>query len=282
MFRTYVKYILFSFTLLAFSCACKKKGCTNPDAYNYSENAKKDDGSCIFPPGAEVKFKFRHSFESTNISNLDLDKVNFTNAHGELMSFTKLQYLLSDFRLYKMDGDSVFIKCYHLVDITQSDYVNFKIPALITFGSYSGIGFNLGFTSANNNSGAYADLNAASWSWPEMLGGGYHQLKLEGRFVSTIGDTIGYTYHSGSRIREISGTDTNFYSNELFIKLPIVEFNLEKNITIELNMDISKWFSTPNLWDLNVLNNALMSNYNAQIMMRENGADVFSVGTISE
>ncbi len=29
--------------------ACKKKGCTNPNATNYSAEAKKDDGSCILP-----------------------------------------------------------------------------------------------------------------------------------------------------------------------------------------------------------------------------------------
>ncbi len=28
--------------------SCKKKGCTDPSATNYSEEAKKDDGSCVF------------------------------------------------------------------------------------------------------------------------------------------------------------------------------------------------------------------------------------------
>jgi Pectate lyase len=30
--------------------SCKKKGCTDPDAINYSEEAKKDDGSCEYAP----------------------------------------------------------------------------------------------------------------------------------------------------------------------------------------------------------------------------------------
>lgn len=29
--------------------ACKKQGCTDPNATNYDPNAKKDDGSCILP-----------------------------------------------------------------------------------------------------------------------------------------------------------------------------------------------------------------------------------------
>lgn len=29
--------------------SCKKEGCTDPNANNYNEEAKKDDGSCIYP-----------------------------------------------------------------------------------------------------------------------------------------------------------------------------------------------------------------------------------------
>ena len=39
--------ILMAFSLGIFSC--KKKGCIDPIATNYSEEAKKDDGSCIYP-----------------------------------------------------------------------------------------------------------------------------------------------------------------------------------------------------------------------------------------
>ena len=31
-----------------FTTSCKKKGCTDPDAINYSEEAEKDDGSCSY------------------------------------------------------------------------------------------------------------------------------------------------------------------------------------------------------------------------------------------
>jgi hypothetical protein len=37
----------------ATATSCKKKGCTNPDATNYDENAKKDDGSCVLPTPVE-------------------------------------------------------------------------------------------------------------------------------------------------------------------------------------------------------------------------------------
>ncbi len=60
------KYILISivlFTGMIFFSSCKKKGCTDPAACNYSEEAKKDDGTCIVkascsldaPPSAFTK-----------------------------------------------------------------------------------------------------------------------------------------------------------------------------------------------------------------------------------
>jgi len=34
-----------------FTTSCKKKGCTDPEAMNYSEEAEKDDGSCSYEGG---------------------------------------------------------------------------------------------------------------------------------------------------------------------------------------------------------------------------------------
>jgi len=44
-------FILLAVTLsvaTVFTTSCKEKGCTDPEAQNYSEEAEKDDGSCSF------------------------------------------------------------------------------------------------------------------------------------------------------------------------------------------------------------------------------------------
>ena len=42
------KVIYLSLAFASVLASCKKEGCTDPDAANYNENAKKDDGSCAY------------------------------------------------------------------------------------------------------------------------------------------------------------------------------------------------------------------------------------------
>lgn len=48
MKNTNIKFIAFLLLVLTLTTSCKKKGCTDHEAYNYSEEAKKDDGSCSY------------------------------------------------------------------------------------------------------------------------------------------------------------------------------------------------------------------------------------------
>ncbi len=43
------KLFLIATIILISTSSCKKKGCTDPKATNYSQEAKKDDNSCIYP-----------------------------------------------------------------------------------------------------------------------------------------------------------------------------------------------------------------------------------------
>ena len=45
-------------------------------------------------------------------------------------------------------------------------------------------------------------------------------------------------------------------------------------------MDISQWFENPYLWDLNEYNQMLMPNSAAQILMFNNGQNVFNLGSV--
>lgn len=265
--------------------SCNRKGCTDELASNYNEKSKKDDGTCVYE-AQTITLKMTQSFNDVNVTSADMNDIKFTNAYGTKLSLTKLQYHISDFRLYLEDGDSIMFDDYYFVDITDDATLTQEVTdfsEMIEGTSYngriSGVGFNYGFDEEDNVSGAYADLNAASWAWPDMIGGGYHQLKMEGRYINTDGDTISYQYHNGSATVNGSGESEVNYR---FVKLSGSSFDLSGPTTIEINMNLENWYQNPNLWNLNDYYTMLMPNYTAQIMMTENSVDVFTVGTISQ
>jgi hypothetical protein len=264
--------------------SCNRKGCTDELAYNYNEKSKKDDGTCTYK-AETIKLEFTHNFNGDVVTANEFEQLNYTNANGQNLSFTKLQYSISDVRFYLPNGDSVMLDgTYHLVDLEDEASLTYSLPDLESFigdkeykAKFTGVGFNYGFDVTDNVSGAYTDLNAKSWSWPDMIGGGYHQLKMEGRFIDAAGATTSFQYHNGSATKNSSG---DFESNYRYISLSDSDFDLKTPTTVEIKMNLANWFVTPNTWDLNQYSSMLMPNYTAQKMMQQNAVNVFSVGEI--
>jgi hypothetical protein len=276
-----INFIILMLAVLPFVItSCKKKGCTDAAASNYDANAKRDDGTCTYDPHVDphITLSFTHNFDGSAVSSSSFNQLNYSNQAGNTLSVEHLEYLVSNIKLYKSNGDSVVFADYNLFNLSDASSLSFELSDHIEEGSYTGIGFDFGFNSSNNTSGVYTDLNAANWSWPEMLGGGYHNMMFEGKFIDTNTDTISYAYHMGTA-REITATDTTFHDNHAFVKLN-TSFNIENDASISIDMNIAEWFKNPNTWDLNTYNNMLMPNYTAQIMMKDNASTVFSWGGI--
>ena len=278
-----MKNIAIACTILAIItsiASCRKKGCTDSSATNYDAEAAKEDGTCEWATEHHLAFSFSHNYDGTAVNSSDFSDLKYTNAFGNIHSISKLMYLVSDLRLYTSSGDSVVIEGHQLINLSDAGTLSYELDEQIPFGSYIGIGFNFGFDATDNITAAYPDLNVANWSWPMMLGGGYHNLQFEGNFITSTSDTIGFGYHMGTA-REIAGIDTTFHANHFLVQLPNSGFTLSQDATVEIQMDISEWFNNPNTWDLNNYSAMLMPNYAAQRLMNENGASVFKLGEIT-
>ena len=225
-----------------------------------------------------VSFKFSHHWDGTTVTNTDFNIIQYTNANGEDMSIERLRYLISNITLQKQSGETLNLNGYNLIDLTNNTNLTYTPETRIPLGTYSNVSFTFGFNNDYNYQN-YQDLNSANWNVPEMLGGGYHYMQLEGKFIDNMSLESNYAYHAIRAVDTMSNPELTF--QDTFIVVNLGEITITENTNIEVMMNIAEWFKTPNTWDLNILSESLMGNFDAQIMMYENGQNVFSLGTIT-
>ena len=227
----------------------------------------------------QITFKFSHNWDGTAVSNANFNSIIYTNANGEDLSITKLRYLISKITFEKSSGETFILDGYNLVDVTNNTNQSFTPITAIPEGDYSKVSFTFGFDNDDNYNENYIDLNSASWNVPELLGGGYHYMQLEGKFIDNTTTETGYAYHT---IRAVDNSGATQVFQDTFFEVDVGAVNITNNATFNIEMNIAEWFKNPNTWDLNVLNQMLMPNSSAQIMMYENGQNVFNLESVNQ
>lgn len=233
-----------------------------------------DDDNPI--PEINTTFKFSHNWDGALITNINFNAIQYANANGELLSIERLRYVVSDI-VFSNNNETIEMDIHHLIDVTNNDLM-FSPSQSIPPGTYN-VSFTFGLDN-DDNSENLADLNTANFNVPAMLGGGYHYMQLDGKFIDSNSQELGYNYHS---IRAVDNPGTNpTFPQDTFFEVDLGSIELNSNAEIEIKMNIAQWFKEPNLWDLNVLNQMLMPNSQAQIQMFQNGQNVFSLGDVSQ
>jgi len=246
-------------------------------------SCKKSDDDAT-PQNVTVDFNFTHNWDGDAIDNTDFDVMQYTNAHGEMLSLSKLVYLISDVTFTNANGDVYDAGDYNLINVREGTNLTFTPEIEIPEGTYN-VSFTFGFDDEDNDMN-YQDLNSADGGWnvPLILGGGYHYMRMEGKYIAstTSPDEVNFQYHTIRAVdRDAQGsiitlTDTSFVVN-------LGQVTIGNTTNIEVKMNVAEWFKNPNTWDLTLLYTMLMPNYDAQIMMSGNGANgVFSLGTVSQ
>jgi hypothetical protein len=225
---------------------------------------------CVQPEQFTITLNFTHHWNGLKITPQDFNELKFTNENGERLSIERLRYLVSNISL--VNG-----KNYHFIDVGENTGTSITITEL-TDASYA-LSFRFGFSNEDNTDGAYQDLNSASFSVPEMLGGGYHFMQFDGKYEDNNNEASGFNYHM---IKAVDRTDPdNLKFEDTSFEVNLGTIVVANTTEIEIKMNLAEWFKNPNTWNLNELNTVLMPNFEAQKMMRANGETVFSLGVVN-
>lgn len=255
-----------------------KKGIFLISTIFFLYNCTDEKECCVNVKPAEITFKFNHNWNDTPVSNTDFNELKFVNENGQTLSITRLRYAVSNITLTR-NGESFSFKDYNLVDVTNNKNLSIILSEPIAKNSYSNISFTFGFKDDDNIDGAYQDLNVANFSVPAMLGGGYHYMQFDGKYLDDNNQEAPFNYHAiraANRNQAIPWEnlpDTSFTVN-------LGEIEIKEDTTINININLAEWFKNPNTWNLNELNTVLMPNFNAQKLMNANGKSVFSLGEV--
>ncbi|WP_111683329.1 MbnP family protein [Winogradskyella tangerina] len=224
-------------------------------------------------------FRFTFNWDGTAVTNADLNSFNFVNANGETLSIERLRYVISDITFRTNSGEVLSTNAHNLVDISIDNSLTFELPSTIPVGNFNNVSFTFGLDNEDNAQN-YVDLNSASFNVPDMLGGGYHYMQFDGKFINSSMDEQGFNYHA---IRAVDNPGPNpTFPQDTFFNVNLGAIAITNGTEIEIQMNIAEWFKNPNQWDLNVYNQMLMPNSTAQILMFENGQSVFSLGEVTQ
>jgi hypothetical protein len=230
---------------------------------------------------AKLNLEFKHAFNSQPVL---FDTLLYINAAGNLMLFSEIQYFISDITLYYHDGSSFTLsalKDIHYVDTDIPSTWLWEVSDSIPTGRCDSVIFTFGLDEQKNQSNIFVNPPESLMFWPEMLGGGYHYLKFNGKWLDQQQQLSPFNFHLGiGQIYDNQGNITGFVHNYFkvsFFTPDYFQINASDHIQITFIMNLDSWFYTPNTWDFNVWGGMIMQNQEAMHTVSENGHDVFSM-----
>ena len=231
----------------------------------------------------KITFVFKHL---VNDNPLQVDTMKYVNAAGNHYLLSEIQYFISDVILHKQGGNILIDEwkdIYYIdtdIESTQSWQVFDDIPA----ANYDQISFTFGINEQKNQSLMFVDPPESLMFWPEYLGGGYHYMKLNGKWLADDQQVKPFNFHLGiGQNYGYPGNIIGFIQNYFTVTLPASAFEIKrgKTTTIEIIMNVDQWFIDPNTYNHDFWGGDIMQKQDAMKEGCENGHNVFSVGDIS-
>ena len=221
--------------------------------------------------GGDLQIKFIPQFNGVS---LDFDALKNRTANGQVISITRLDFILSDIALRRGDGSWIEQKNWFADVCAREGRTRFILPG-IPAADYDRVRFQIGLAPSVNhgNSSKWPSghplnpgVNRLYWGWS----GEYVFLALEGAWQNN-GELGGYSYHLA--------TDRELMTVELPAAL-----DLNSSREMQIILDVGRIFSGPNKIELSAANDTTHSRTNDPLAdeIRQNIETAFTVENIRE
>lgn len=218
--------------------------------------------------------------------SIKTDTFNYINAAGNKYMISEIQYFISDIKLYKKNGDTIVLDKYndiHYVDTDIPETFVYTPADSIKTGVYDKISFTFGINEKKNISRLFVNPPESFMFWPEFLGGGYHYMKLNGKWLDSLNRPKVFNFHLGigqnyDGNRNVTGYVQNYF--EVSLENSSIEIKPSELTEIDIVMQVENWFRSPNIWDFNKYGGKIMQNQKAISLACENGHDVFLIKSV--
>jgi hypothetical protein len=238
----------------------------------------KDGGEQTLP--GKLTLHFEHRLDGAPVV---FDQMIYKNQAENQYLVNEIQYFISDVTLHRSDGTSLVLDAWEDIHYIDSDLENTRTYALsddIVPGTYESITFTFGINAEKNKSLMFVNPPESLMFWPELLGGGYHYMKLNGKWLDTLGQVSPFNFHLGIGQIYISYPNIidHYVQNYFTVDPGCGDLTITAGETREITlvMNVENWFQSPNIYNHDDWGGDIMQNQEAMHLACENGRDVFS------
>jgi hypothetical protein len=241
--------------------------------------------SCEEKPTPSNHIFLALNFEHRVNNKAFIPNAPYINAANNKYRLHEIKYFVSSLHLYR-DGAKISIQQnegIHYVDFSYNHTMQWQISQHLQEGLYDSIGFVFGLSAMDNQSYRFTNPPEVNMAWPQLLGGGYHYMMLNGWFYQGDSTETPLNIHLGKG-QIYLGNNHNvdsligFVDNHFYVSLPkSFLIKRDRTATLTIVMNIDKWFEAPFIYNFNDWGSHIMQNQSAMQMLKENGRHVFTI-----
>lgn len=209
------------------------------------------------------------------------DTLLYVNDAGNRYMVTDLQLIISKLSLTRSDGALYEISdAVHYIDFVDESTLCWHIDS-IPNGVYNEIGFTFGLDTTMNISGAYPNPPISDMFWPEHLGGGYHFMKLNCKWLYQ-NELLPLNFHLGVAEEQMpfATVRNKLFVNNSFTVTDSLAYEVSSQFVnaFDVSMNVNNWFGPENVIDFDVIKDVfIMESQAVQFQAKLNGKNVFTI-----